>query len=369
MKTIVQISSGLSAACLLFALTTNLPAAAQTPTPSPTPVVAPTPLPPEGSRRILRGDRTVSNESFVLRSDETLQGDLTIFGGHLMLEENSRVEGNVSVFGGNGFIAGTVTGDVSIIGGEVTIAPSARIKGDLVRINSRIARAPGAVVSGRETTMDVPFMPRVERNDQTVRRWIVNDDRGPLGWLFGLIGSAVAALFGALLITIITLVIVALLPSNVAQAAATATQYWLISGAVGALTLLAVPAVAVILAITICLIPLALLLILVYGVAVLVGWAIAASIVGERIVRALNRVGWTPLGQALAGALLLALLGSTPIIGGLVGFAASALGLGALILTRAGTQPYVPQPATTSAVIPATPPAPPEPPEKREDAP
>jgi hypothetical protein len=46
------------------------------------------------------------------------------------------------------------------------------------------------------------------------------------------------------------------------------------------------------------------------------------------------------IGQTAAGAVLLALLGSIPILGGLVGFVATALGLGALILTRAGTQRY-----------------------------
>jgi hypothetical protein len=62
--------------------------------------------------------------------------------------------------------------------------------------------------------------------------------------------------------------------------------------------------------------------------------------VGERIMKAFNRLDWSVLGQTLAGAILLALLGAAPVIGGVIGFLAASLGLGALILTRAGTQQY-----------------------------
>lgn len=354
MKTSIKISSGLLVACFLLILTA-LPAFAQTP--PPTPPAPATPIPFEDDRRILRGDRVISSESFVLRAGETLRGDLTVFSGDVMLEAGSRVEGSVSAFGGFVVIAGEVTGDVSIVGGTANIAPTAVIEGDIVRVNSTINRAPGATVRGRETTMDVPFLPNVTQSRRVVVSQTTFDDRSPFSWFFSLVGSAIAAVFGAFLITLITLVIVALLPANVAQAATTATKEWLVSGAVGALTLIAVPIVAVILAITICLLPIALLLMFAYAIAVLAGWAVSATIVGERVMRALNRTDWTSLGRALAGAVLLALLGSVPLIGGLVGLAASALGLGALILTRAGTQPYVPSSAPAHTTASAQPPS------------
>jgi cytoskeletal protein CcmA (bactofilin family) len=372
MKIVTKISTGLTAG-LLLALMAILPASAQTPTP-PTPVIIPTPAPFEDDRRILRGDRTISGENFTLRSGETLRGDLTVFGGDVMLEANSRVEGNVNIFGGSVVIAGIVTGDVSVVGSDAQILPTAKIQGDMVRVNSTVNRAAGAVVGGRETTMDVPFLPRATEPDRVVVSYRTGEERGPFGWFVSLMANAFIALIGVILITLFTLALVALLPSNVAQAASTATNYWLMSGAVGALTIVAVPIVALILAVTICLIPIALVLLLIYGVAILAGWAISARIVGERVMRALNRGDWTPLGQALAGAVLLALLGTAPIIGSIVGFIAAALGLGALILTRAGTQPYVPQsmPAGVSAAPSVAPsvapqPAPPEAPPSTPD--
>ncbi len=60
--------------------------------------------------------------------------------------------------------------------------------------------------------------------------------------------------------------------------------------------------------------------------------------------------------------MLLAVLGAVPLIGWLVGFAASAIGMGALILTVAGTQDY-PRPTGVVAgpvapVSPVTPSSP-----------
>jgi len=49
---------------------------------------------------------------------------------------------------------------------------------------------------------------------------------------------------------------------------------------------------------------------------------------------------------------LLALLGGVPIIGGLIGFAATALGLGALVLTRAGTRTYPLEPVRAMSTMP-----------------
>lgn len=306
----------------------------------------PTPAPQtmEDDRRILNGDRTVSGGNFTLRSGETLRGDLIVFGGNATTEENSSVEGNVTVFGGNADIAGTVTGNVSLVGGNVLLRNSAVVDGDLSRVGGTFNRDPGAVVHGEWTSMGVPG---ASSNSTRVTR-----NSGPFEWFFSLITNTVTAILGAILISLLAIAIVALLPNNVAQAANVMTANWLTAGLVGALTLFAVPIIAVILAITICLIPVSLLLILAYVVAIIAGWTISARVLGERVMHAVHRSDWTLIGQTLAGAVLLALLGSVPLIGGLIGFVATALGLGALVLTRAGTRPY-PMPAT--AIVPVGP--------------
>jgi len=200
--------------------------------------------------------------------------------------------------------------------------------------------------------MNVPAIPGILTSDTIPNTRAVVRDRGPFDWFFSVITSTITTILGAVLISLLALAIVALLPNNVTQAATVLSANWLMSGAVGALTLIAVPILAVVLAITICLIPISLLLILALVVAIIAGWTISARILGERVMHALHRNDWALIGQTVAGAVLLALLGAVPIIGGLIGFVATALGLGALVLTRAGTRPY-PMPMT--ALVPIAP--------------
>lgn len=361
-------------AALLAATTlmSTAPAAAQTPPPQPTAPPPATAVPLEDDRRILRGDRTISNEDFTLRSGETLRGDLTVFGGNVKLEERSRVEGSVTVISGDADIAGTVTENVSVVGGTARLRAGANVLGSVIRVGGSIARDPGTTIGGRITSMSLPGILSNDSLRVTVSG-SSEDREEPVRWLFGVLTSAIATVLGAILITIIALLVVALFPANVAQASATAVSHGVLTGALGALTILAVPIIAVALAITICLIPISFLLLLAWGIAILAGWSVSARLVGERVMKAMNRSDWTVAGQTIAGAVLLALLGAAPILGGFIGFAASALGLGALILTRAGTQPYLP-PAPASSptsgsgsstaptqALPSAPPSPPSP--------
>jgi hypothetical protein len=363
----LALAGSLLMATATFAQTATPPATPEPPatlapatmTPITTMAPAATPLPREmeDDRRILRGDRTISGENFVLRSGETLHGDLTVFGGNVTLEESSIVEGNVNMFGGNADVAGSVTGDISLVGGNVLLRNSAVVDGDISKMGGTVTRSPGALVRGSESAMSVPAIPGFGDDNRDEPRVIVRDNNSPFNWLFSVITSTITTVLGAILISLLALAIVALLPNNVAQAASVLTANWLMSGVVGALTLFAVPIIAVVLAITICLIPFSLLLVLALAAAIVAGWTISARILGERVMHAVHRSDWTMIGQTVAGAVLLALLGAVPILGGLIGFVATALGLGALVLTRAGTRPY-PMPVTAPVFAPIGPASP-----------
>jgi len=270
------------------------------------------------------------------------------------LDERSQVEGNVNIFGGNADIAGTVTGDLQIVGGNVDLRSSGNIEGDMIKVGGQLNRDSGAVIGGRETTMNLPFIR--DPNDQLEVR-VEPDfgdgdrDRGPFGWFWNLLGG-IFGLFLAAVIVVIAMGIAAIAPANMTLASGVATASWLVSGAVGALTLIAVPIVASLLIITLCLSPFGLLLLVLYAAGILAGWSVSARLLGERIMRAVNRSDWSLVGQTLAGAVLLALLGGVPIIGGLIGFAATALGLGALVLTRAGTRTYPLEPVRAVSTVP-----------------
>jgi hypothetical protein len=118
------------------------------------------------------------------------------------------------------------------------------------------------------------------------------------------------------------------------------------------LTVGAATALIIVLAITVCLSPLAALAALGLGAAGLFGWIGVGTLVGERLLQALNARGIAPIWAAGLGTLLITLI-STGLsaafclapFGWLMVFVLGCLGLGAVVLTRFGTTDYVPSTA------------------------
>jgi hypothetical protein len=110
----------------------------------------------------------------------------------------------------------------------------------------------------------------------------------------------------------------------------------------------------VVLAVTICLIPVALLLGLALLVAALLSWVMAGWLVGRKLLAMLNLRNATVVIEATAGTLLLAvvyfLVGIIPCTEFIFGTLIVSLGLGAIVLTRFGTRPY-PAPTAPSETM------------------
>ncbi len=385
MKTKLLFPAALCALLLSGALLSAQPALAQTPTPTPAPPpiaqpaedAAPAPA-QNGDRRVIEGDKTVFGGDFTLHADETLTGDLAVFGGTTVLERGSVVEGNIALFGGALDAAGAVQGDLTQIGGTVHLRGSARVGGKVERVSGTRTQDPGAVVRSGGADIEIPGVapippippippeapelpvapvpPAVATPAETGPRATIRNmiRRGPFGVITG--NNSVGTsnrndwkiLPGLPLITLLALIVAALLPKNIALAAQTAERHVLHSGGVGILTLLAgsiLLGVTLIFIITLCTNPLIAL------AAVSAGWTVTAVLAGERVMHLFKKVGWTPMTQILAGSAALALLGALPIIGDLAGFLFVALGLGALVLTRGGTQVYTP--AVAALVAPS----------------
>lgn len=282
------------------------------------------------------GDRVVMGENYTLESGQTLDGNLAVLGGNATLEQDTLVTGDVTLAGGNMIVSGRVGGNLTMMGGSLTLNDTAVIEGNLAAFAGSVDRAPGADVQG-ETFNGLrtpnrigpiapvaPVIPRVEFRDETPRSWFGRF----IGWQLGTLGSI-------FLMGLLGLVLVVIAPRGVARvASATATQPALTFG-VGFLTLVVGLLAGLILLIA-C--GLGLLVWLALFAASVLGWIGVAVWVGQRLLSALKLRTASSIGEVLAGVVAITLLSRLPCIGWLFSIIFVSWGLGAVVLTRFGTQ-------------------------------
>jgi hypothetical protein len=199
----------------------------------------------------------------------------------------------------------------------------------------------------------------------------------PFNISFDPITGPLMAFFQALALAALAIVVQLFAGPMMDRAGRTAVAQPIVSGGVGLLTVIVAPALIIILAITIILLPLSLLGAFAIGIAVLFGWLSLGLIVGRQITVWLKQ-SWSDPVNAGVGTLTLSLLASMlnliPCLGWMANGLIWFIALGTAILTRFGTQPYpsmpAPRPATPymppavpampAAPMPVTPPAAPE---------
>ncbi|MCC6190545.1 MAG: hypothetical protein IT318_16070, partial [Anaerolineales bacterium] len=131
----------------------------------------------------------------------------------------------------------------------------------------------------------------------------------------------------------------------------------------GLLTLVAVPVLLALLTLTLCLIPVAFVGAVVFAAALLLGLIALGQLVGARLASALRLYQITPAVSAALGTGLLWLVtsavGAVACVGWVAWVLLASVGLGAVILTRFGTRPYL---GSVTVPPPPPPPVPVEPP-------
>ena len=288
--------------------------------------------------------QSVFGDSYTLGEGETLNSNLVVFGGNVAIEEGATVNCSVVVLGGNVEIAGAVDEDVTVIGGELSA------------VGGSISRDEGAEVKGGETqgfnwegSRPFRFLPIPFRFVDPV---------------FYVVQAALNVVFSAIAMGLLALLVVLFWPDQTARVSAAVTTAPVASGGLGLLTLIAVPVLIVVTAITICLSPFSAVGALVFAAAILFGWMALGMLVGARLTAALNLRNLSPAVSAGIGTLLFTLAANVigwvvPCVGWVVPVMLAAIGLGAVALTRFGTRPYLsglpPQPTQP------TPPPPPAP--------
>lgn len=284
------------------------------------------------------GGKVIVGQSYVLAAGEQLQGDLAVLGGSALIAEGAAVNGNVAVAGGSLTVGGSINGDVAVFGGSVTLQETAVVEGDVATFGGALTQAEGAVITGQlvegfgnQDTFQPPTMTAPQApQPPSVLRAILN-----YFWqVMGAIGLALA-------LAALGLLAMVMFPQPTERVANAAVAAPGVTFGVGVLTLLIVLGLAAILTVTICLAPIALLLMLVAAVAWVFSWVALGWLVGQRILEAFKLRNPSPLLEAILGIILITLLWrAVPCLGWLFWFIITALGLGAIVLTRFGTQTY-----------------------------
>ncbi len=299
-----------------------------------------------------------------ISKDTRVERDVVSFGGNIVLEEGTQVGGDLVVFGGNAVLSGQVGHRVTMMGGTLTLEPGSLVQENVQVYGGHVDKKEGAVVKGE--------LLRTGGAGESFHFGPVTPGFGPVVSGTGVLGMVTAALIGLMRGVVAALALAALgaltvvfLPAHTKQVGQVASSAALPSIGVGCLTVIGVMVLTPLLVIIIIGIPVALLLLLAFVVAGLFGWIALGRLVGERILEAIKVREVVPVVAVVVGILLLALLGAAPVLGGLVSLVLGVLGLGAVVLTRFGTQPYPPiasapaaplQPVVPppQAVVPAT---------------
>jgi len=273
----------------------------------------------------------LTGEVYILKTDETINGNISGFDTTLILEEGSIVTGDISLFGSELEISGQVNGDVNIFAGTAHILESAVINGDVNQIANQINVENGARIGGEINSFTFP--------DQKPSKPVdISDDWDvwlqPKGWV-------IYQIIRGILLTLSTLLVIFLFKAPTLRVADQIKEKPAVTWGVGLLLMIAIPIVSLIFLITICLSPIALVLIIVYLIANLWGWTAISLIVGDQLTSWL-KIDWREEASVSIGAILLGIvftiLALIPFAGFLTSILISAFGTGGVLLSKFDTQ-------------------------------
>ena len=290
------------------------------------------------------GDGVVRfGEDFTLESGEEVDGDLVVFGGNVVLEEASFVDGTVFIMGGNVTVAGEVEDELVVLGGNVELKSTAFIGSDVVAIGGTVEQAEGAVVEGNVVEgITTGFF----RGPRIVRVVPLPPTPGmvPLEtgtrFFFNTIMDIFKAFITALAVMALGLLVVLFLPKQTETVAQAVLSAPLPSLGVGFLTAVVAAGLTALLAITVCLLPIALFIGLITTAGGFFGWIAVGLLVGQKLLEGLKVQEPAPLVAVVIGVLLISLISALPCLGFLVFLGVVSLGLGGVALSRFGTMPY-----------------------------
>ena len=269
--------------------------------------------------------------------------DIVKTGRDIVVEEGEKVDGDVVAVGGDVTIKGTVTGDVVAVGGDVFVASTGVVEGNAVSVGGEVKKEPGARVKG--TRAVVNFFPK---NFFTFPPFP--------GAFQGL--AFFVRIIKILFLLFLGIVVISIVPKNVAKVKEKIRQDFLKSALVGFAGEILILPIIILLIVTIIGIPVAFLVLpLLILAALILGYTGISYFIGEKLREGTSLKPDTPIMTLVIGilavesVLLLArvvgLFGHifSPLswiltfIGWMILYVVVTVGFGASILTRLGTRP------------------------------
>ena len=296
-------------------------------------------LPGTALAKSLGDDKIVIGNTFTLQSGETLNVNLLVIGGAATLEENSQVNGDVLLIGGALDANGKIDGDVLGIGGVVNLGERALIEGDVTTMAASLEQSDGARIVGDViTSLEFPF-------NFSVPALIAAPNLSNFAVFFPF-GEWVWFFFRTFLWAALAALVAMFLPKPIQHTAKTALEQPILCGGVGLLATVGVPLLLIGIGITIILIPISLTGFLIMALAWFLGRVALGVEIGRRIAPLFKQDWALPLCAGVGTFTLTfvvdAVIKIIPCIGWLFALLIGVLGLGAVALTRFGTQPYNP---------------------------
>ncbi|MCH8562896.1 polymer-forming cytoskeletal protein [Nesterenkonia sp. YGD6] len=270
----------------------------------------------------------INQHHHVVESGQTLIGNTVLIGGTLVLEEGAVHHGPVTVFAGDALISGQVMGDLTVLGGTAALTGTAEITGDVAAADGTLTRDAGTAVRGGITDEPNPVA-TLERSTQP---------RAPAE-------RALWFLVGVTVMASLAWLTARLAPRPLRRAGTAATDFPVISGALGALVLVSALPLVVSMIFTLFLIPVAVIVLVGFGATVVYGLLATGRALGVRMIR---RLGWAlspPRTAALGTAVLVVCLqtiGLVPFVGAAVTGIVIVVSVGAVFLTGFGLRGYRP---------------------------
>lgn len=280
----------------------------------------------------------------------TVEGDLSGAAGSIRIAETGRVGGNVRAAAGTVVVEGAVDGDVEVGAGSFELTETGRIGGSLDvgagsvsvdgAVDGDVRAAADSVVLGPNADVGGEFRydaeTFTESPDATVAGGVVedpslgDDDGAGIGGAGDFLPSWVGPAYGVAANLALGAVLLLAFPRFSRGVGERVGRGPLVSGGVGLLALVVTPIALALLAVTIVGIPLALVGIGAYVVALWVGSVYGRYALGSWVLDRLGRPNrWAAL---LLGVVGVALIGLGPWVGGIVDLLVLLLGLGALAL-------------------------------------